>query len=235
MSESVPSSVTGFAHRRPRADSVTSFVYFQEDDEAPEYPSDEAIEDGSDQESEGSASPAEDLQSNAPSSSRRKSSGYSRVSVDDPLLYRHDSTRTDASISGRTGRRNQKIYVSTEDLTIVVAGFVTRPLGLAVYTTLCILSLGIAYFLFRWLPRWRVSLIGSPTSLQDCAWVIIEVRAMPTCNIGFRFQLKGVRINGENLQFKMSPTQSTDTVSLLFSELPRSEALSTMMKMRTLY
>ena len=176
MSESVPSSITGFAHRRSRADSVTSFVYFQEEDETPEYPSDEAIEDESDEVSEASGPPVDGFQSDAPLSSRRKSSGYSRVSVDDPLLYRHDSTRTDLSIFGRTGRRNQKIYVATEDLTIVIAGFATRPLGFAVYTVLCVVSLGIAYLLFRWLPRWRVSLIGSPTSLQDCKWVIIEVR-----------------------------------------------------------
>ena len=175
MSESVPSSVTGFAHRRSRADSVASFVYFQEEDETPEYPSDEAIEDESDEVSEVSGPPSDDFQSDAPSS-RRKSSGYSRVSIDDPLLYRHDSTRTDLSIFSRTGRRNQKIYVATEDLTIVVAGFATRPLGFAIYAILCVVSLGIAYLLFRWLPRWRVSLIGSPTSLQDCKWVIIEVR-----------------------------------------------------------
>lgn len=175
MSESVPSSVTGFAHRHSRADSVTSFVYFQEEDETPEYPSDEAIEVESDEEYEGSSPPVDDLQSDAPSSSRRKSSGYSRGSVDDPLLYRHDSTRTDLSYLGRTGRRNQKIYVATEDLTIVVAGFATRPFWFALYTTLCVVSFGIAYLIFRWFPRWRVSLIGSPTSLQDCTWVIIEV------------------------------------------------------------
>ena len=175
MSESVPSSVTGFAHRRPRADSVTSFVYFQEDVETPEYPSDEAIEDESDEAYEDSSPPVDHIQSDALSSSRRKSSGYSAVSIDDPLLYRLDSTRTDLSNLSRTRRRNQKIYVATEDLTIVVAGFATRPLGLAVYTTLCVVSFGIAYLLFRWLPRWRVSLIGSPTSLQDCTWVVIEV------------------------------------------------------------
>ena len=43
MSESVPSSVTGFAHRRDRSDSVASFTYFQEDESSPEWSDDQAI------------------------------------------------------------------------------------------------------------------------------------------------------------------------------------------------
>ena len=175
MSESVPSSVTGFAHRHSRSDSVASFAYFQKDDETPEYLSDEAIVDESDEESDSNAQAVGDLESDGLSSPRRKSSGYSRASVDDPLLYRHDSAKTDVSAFGRSGRRSQMIYVIAEDLTIVVAGFSTRPLGLAIYLLLCTVTFGIAYLLFRWLPRWRVALVGSPTSLQDCTWVIVEV------------------------------------------------------------
>ena len=180
ISESVPSSVTGFAHRHSRADSIASFTYFQEEDEAPGYPSDEAIMDASDEEFEGPPQTLTGLASASFASTGRKSSDYSSVSVDNPLLHRHDSTRTEISSFGRGGRRTQKIYVATEDLTIVVAGFSSRPIGLAVYIALCVLSLGLAYLLLRWLPRWRVRLIGLPTSLQYCTWVVVEVRLCPS-------------------------------------------------------
>ncbi|CAF9936754.1 MAG: hypothetical protein HETSPECPRED_010447 [Heterodermia speciosa] len=174
ISESVPSSVTGFAHRRSRADSVASFTYFQEEDEVPEYPSDEVIVDDSDEEFEGNPQTLTRLASTSLDSTGRKLSDYSSVSVDNPLLHRHDSTRTDISSFGRGGRRTQRIYVTTEDLTIVIAGFSSRPVGLAAYIVLCVLSLGLAYLLLRWLPRWRVRLIGLPTSLQYCTWVVVE-------------------------------------------------------------
>ena len=35
MGESVPTSVSSFAHRRGRADSTASFTYYQEDDDEP--------------------------------------------------------------------------------------------------------------------------------------------------------------------------------------------------------
>ena len=176
ISESVPSSVTGFAHRRSRADSVPSFTYFQEEDEVPEYPSDEAIMDYSDEEFEGTPQTLTGVAATSSPPTGRKSSDYSCVSADNPLLRRHDSTRTDISSFGRGGRRTQRIYVAAEDLTIVVAGFSSRPVGLAVYILLCVLSLGLAYLLLRWQPRWRVRLIGLPTSLQYCTWVVVEVR-----------------------------------------------------------
>ena len=58
---------------------------------------------------------------------------------------------------------------------MVIAGFTTSMLGNAVYLTLCILTVGVAYLVFRWLPRWRIRLVGSPTPLQTCAWVVVEV------------------------------------------------------------
>ena len=176
ISESVPSSVTGFAHRRSRADSIASFTYFQEEDDVPEYPSDEAIVDYSDGEFEGTTQTLAGVAATSFASAGRKSSDYSSVSADNPLLHRHDSTMTDQSSFGLGGRRTQRIYVAAEDLTIVVAGFSSRPVGLAAYILLCVLSLGLAYLLLRWLPRWRVRLVGLPTSLQYCTWVVVEVR-----------------------------------------------------------
>ena len=182
MSESVPSSVTGFAHRRPRADSISSFTYFQEDQESPEWSDDQAIFDEEEGETEFSRRAEEnlgdDLESSLTSPIRRQSSAFSRISAENPLLSRHDSTRTDISGRGRGTRSSQKIYVMTEDLTIVVAGFTTQPFGFFLYLCCCILTLGVGYLVLRWLPRWRVRLTASPRPLRECDWVVVEVRTL---------------------------------------------------------
>lgn len=187
MAESVPSSVASFAHRRPRQDSTTSFTYFQEHDETPDWPDEEALEDDSDHifelEDDGvegnhrrySDDGDRDLESGVILPSRRKSSELSRTSADQPLLTRHESARSGTYARGRDGRLVQKLYIETEDLTIVLAGFSTSFFGSSAYVTLCILSLGIAYLLLHWLPKWKVRLIGTPTPLRQCSWVVIEV------------------------------------------------------------
>lgn len=182
MSESVPSSVTGFAHRRPRADSIASFTYFQEDDELPEWSEDVATVDEDDGGDDIGKLPEDELDYDLESGSilprRRISEGFSRVSAQDSLLHRHDSTKTDASGTGPGARTTQKIYVLTEDLTIVVAGFGTDLIGLFVYFAICTLSGGLGYLVLRWLPSWRVRLMGFSKPLEECDWVVIEVRAL---------------------------------------------------------
>lgn len=200
MSESVPTSNTGFAHRRSRADSTTSFTYYEEDQE---YSSDSWLEEeaiieepeyeDSIESQNGATEHDGDVESGLRRpSKRRKSSGYSRTSrqsvsskrsrtsSDDPLLRRHDSTGSAGSnVSGRWGkdRVSQKIYIQSEDLTIAIAGFKTSILGFALYITLCICTAGIGYLIFRWLPRWRIRLVGSAAPLRDCQWVVVEVLA----------------------------------------------------------
>ncbi|KAL8755421.1 MAG: hypothetical protein Q9199_003644 [Rusavskia elegans] len=175
MSESVPSSITGFAHRRSRADSTTSFTYMQEGEESSDWTEEEAVLDPSDDEPEESDRMHAD-RSSSPSTfhERRKSSGYSRRSVEDPLLRHRNSTATEVSYFGRGRRINQRIYIVTEDLTIVVSGFVTSLLGYASYIVLCCVTCGIAYLLLRWLPRWRVRLVGEHKPLRECSWVVVE-------------------------------------------------------------
>ena len=184
MSESVPSSVTGFAHRRARTGSVASFTYFQEEDESPEWSEDQAVidEEGEEDHNFGKQRREEmedDLESGSISAQRRKSSACSNGTAEEPLLHRHDSTKTDASSFGRGARSSQKIYVVSEDLTLVVAGFTTDSSRLILYVTFCTLSLGLGYLILRWLPRWRVRLIGTPKPLRECDWVAIEVRLRP--------------------------------------------------------
>ena len=179
ISESIPSSITGFAHRRGRSDSTASYTYFQEEDEEPtEWLEEEAVSDQSEAEDDDARKQDgddPDLESASVSPPRRKSSTFSRASTEDPLLRRHDSAKSSASGMGRGGRVSQKFHIVTEDLTVVVAGFATNLLGFSVYLVFCILTLGLGYLVFRWLPRWRVRLTGTPKPLRECAWVVIEV------------------------------------------------------------
>lgn len=172
MGESIPTSNSSFLHRRGRADSTASFTFY---DEEPLQPSDDSaiLDDESELnfEDEEQVEEEVDLEAGELSTMRRTSSGHSRASVHDRLL-RLDSN---GSNFGRGHRTSQKIYIVTEDLTIVVAGFKTSTLGFAVYSTICVLTFGLGYLLFRWLPRWQVRIIGTPCSLRNCSWVVIEV------------------------------------------------------------
>ncbi|KAL9605801.1 MAG: hypothetical protein Q9179_001034 [Wetmoreana sp. 5 TL-2023] len=175
MSESVPSSITAFAHARSRADSTASFTYMQESEESSEWAEEEAISDQVDEEPPEPNGEYETASLSRPMSLEpRKSSGYSRKSVEHPLLQRHTSARTDTSYFGRGGRTDQKIYIVTEDLTIVVSGFATSLVGYVAYISLCCLTCGVVYLVLRWLPRWKVQLIGEHRPLRECSWVVIE-------------------------------------------------------------
>jgi cation-transporting ATPase 13A2 len=91
------------------------------------------------------------------------------------LIRRSSSAGSAGSgIDWRGRRSNQKIYITTEDLTIVIAGFKTSPFGFALYAVLCIATLGLGWLLFRWLPRWRVAIIGKTTPLKECDWIVTE-------------------------------------------------------------
>ena len=158
---------------------MASFTYYPEDVESPSptWQDVEAIVDVSDEDDGGSyRSHDEDLESGTRSPVRRKSSGFSRLSVEDPLLRRNDSSKDDYDFD-QGGRVTQKIYILTEDLTIVIAGFKTSKVGFSIYLAICFVSLGLAYLLFRWMPRWKTRLVGLPATLQDCSWVVIEVRS----------------------------------------------------------
>lgn len=200
MSESVPTASSSFHHRRSRADSNVSFTYYEEerDFDSEEWP-EEAVFDEQDQLESQSLNgentflepeidfddSTEDasLQSRRPSRGSRKGSSYSRSSrasdgsrpsTEQPLLRRHHSGDSDTSGFRVGGRVNQKIFILTEDMTIVVAGFTTSTIGFAVYVCICVLTGGLAYLLFRWLPRWHVRLTGRSTPLGQCDWVVIE-------------------------------------------------------------
>lgn len=196
VAESLPSSVSAFAHRRPRADSDVSFVYYDEDDEYAEQPGDEAVLDPLDGDagigrrcSTGDLSDLEfgvvdDGEDDEDSADRdydasaddyllhRRSSTLSRVSTREHLL-RRDSVVTDRS-SHIHLRSNQKLLMKNEDLTIVIAGFRDSILGYLAYVFICVLTCGLGYLMFRWMPRWYIVIVGQSCPLRDCDWVVVE-------------------------------------------------------------
>ncbi|PIA91964.1 putative cation-transporting ATPase [Cercospora beticola] len=201
MSESVPTASSSFFHRRSRANSVTSFTYYEEErdfdsEELPEdaiYEEEDAMENGElsgestfiepemngdyDETPEsGSIASRKRNGSRGSSHSKRsrRSTDSNRHSVQSPLLRRNHSEDSQTSGFRVGGRVSQKIYIVTEDMTIVVTGFKTSNFGFSAYLALCICTLGLAYLILRWLPRWHVKLIGKSTPLGDADWVVIE-------------------------------------------------------------
>lgn len=200
VAESLPTSVSAFAHRRRRADSTTSFTYFRDDDEEaqaldedgrPLWDEDGSVmldgsvildvddipfELGAHQDEEAGTAAEFDHRrgSYEEQAMHRRSSTYSRGSVHERLLLRSESGRTDVSGHAAMSRVSQKLHMVNEDLTIVLAGFRTSKVGFAIYVLLCIVTLGTAWLLLRWLPRWQVKLVGKPCPLRRCQWVVLE-------------------------------------------------------------
>jgi cation-transporting ATPase 13A3/4/5 len=203
VSESIPTMSSSFYHRRSRADSSTSFAFYEEDRDydSEEYGEDAILDEQDDLERQSlngentflepeldhdveddSLRDQDSVAERRPSRGRRKSSGFSRrsagsrgsVSIQSPLLRRQHSESSDVSGFGSGERITQKIYILTEDLTIVVAGFKTSLLGFAMYICFCVLTGGIGFLLFRWLPKWHTRLVGKATPLGQADWVVVE-------------------------------------------------------------
>lgn len=107
---------------------------------------------------------------------RSRQYSYRRSSVEDPLLPQRSLSVS--SINKRPlggGEVQQELYIPSEDTTIVIAGFTTATSGAILYYSLCVLTFGFAFLLFRWLPRWRIWLLGRPSPLTSCQWVVVEV------------------------------------------------------------
>ncbi|GAB1212037.1 hypothetical protein ATERTT37_001164, partial [Aspergillus terreus] len=176
ISESIPSSVVSFSHRRNRNDSTVSFTYFQGEDDFVEWPDEHAVDAGSDLDEEAMiAQDTGSIDGSVRSSFKSRRPSYLRSAVEEPLLpQRRSSLESYGHDRKADSRLNQKVHIESEDLTIVIAGFSSTLTGLIIYFTLCVMTLGFAYLLFRWFPRWRVRLIGKPTPLRICQWVAIE-------------------------------------------------------------
>lgn len=150
-----------------------SFTYFQEIEEIPDWREEEAIV-GEEEEDELAFDYHREADLEAQMSPTSLQPTRSRSSVEAPLLWRQSSGGEYVE-PRKGGTVSQKIYIVTEDLTAVIAGFSTSVSGFALYLTICVLTGGLGYLLFRWMPRWRVRLIGKPEPLHRCEWTAIEV------------------------------------------------------------
>ncbi|PKS05222.1 hypothetical protein jhhlp_008593 [Lomentospora prolificans] len=181
IAESLPTSLSAFSHRRSRSDSVASFTYHLDGEDAilsPQLDGSSDIErfriSYSDEDDGDSINFVVDDDEGIErfSSTRRRSSTLSRSSVHARLLRQ---ASVNSIGSGRTARRiSQKTYLINEDLTIAIAGFETSRAGYLMYLGWCIFTLGLGYLFFRWLPRWYVRLVGRPSPLGRCSWVVVE-------------------------------------------------------------
>ncbi|CCD24889.1 putative acid anhydride hydrolase NDAI_0E00730 [Naumovozyma dairenensis CBS 421] len=68
----------------------------------------------------------------------------------------------------------QRFYIAEEDLVVGIAGYKTSKIRKQVYNLFCILTGGLLYLLFRWLPTYKVLFIGSKVPLGRAEWVILE-------------------------------------------------------------
>ncbi|AEO56383.1 hypothetical protein MYCTH_2301237 [Thermothelomyces thermophilus ATCC 42464] len=188
VAESLPTSVSAFSHRRARADSTTSFSFYQDEGELgelgeleqavpladgrlsvgdlDELPFDDEFEEQDDSTDMERSSVYDDHDFLRRTSTQSRGSVYSR-------LLRRDSGVSAGSGYGAT-RHSQKVYMVNEDLYIVIAGFRTSVAGLALYVFLCLFTCGLGWLVFRWLPRWHVKLVGKSSPLRDCDWVVVE-------------------------------------------------------------
>ncbi|KAI9037383.1 putative P-type ATPase [Aspergillus affinis] len=138
ISESIPSSIASFSYRRNRNNSTASFTYFHENESFTEWPNEDAldIESDNDEEFRDDAYPAS---VSVRSSFASKRPSTSRPSIEDPLLPQRPSSVNSYSCGRKPdNRHNQKVYIESEDLIIVIAGFSTALTGLALYYALCL-------------------------------------------------------------------------------------------------
>ncbi|KAL2197575.1 hypothetical protein P885DRAFT_35516 [Corynascus similis CBS 632.67] len=188
VAESLPTSVSAFSHRRARADSTTSFSFYQEEGEFGELG--EPVQSLLPSDGRPSVGDLDELPFDEEFEEQDDSTDMERNSVyEDHVILRRTSTQSRGSVHSRllrrdsgvsagsgygTNRCSQKVYMVNEDLYIVIAGFRTSSVGVALYILLCLSTFGLGWLLFRWLPRWHVRLVGKATPLRDCDWVVIE-------------------------------------------------------------
>lgn len=189
-SESLATSTASFQHRRrPRTDSVTSWSFYQGDDEQERMigggddevleESDFDIEEEAGYHRRDSLSIRRDSQSiRRHSLSLRRKSSAQDTCVSDPLIQHRER---ESGSTRNPHRTSQTIYIASEDLTIAVTGFVTSKIGYATYLAVSWFTLGVSWLVFRWFPRAHVRLIGRTSPLGDCDWVVIEVSHLGMC------------------------------------------------------
>lgn len=121
--------------------------------------------------------------SQRPSHNRRRSSDHhlhrwSTHDSEEPLLLSRITSRISQQPSPKTysssSNSQQRFYISEEDVVLVIAGFNSSRMRAFIYYALCICTLGMAYLVLRWIPRWHIACLGTPAPLGQCDWVVVE-------------------------------------------------------------
>ncbi|CAN3363072.1 vacuolar cation-transporting ATPase Ypk9p [Diutina catenulata] len=68
----------------------------------------------------------------------------------------------------------QRYYLAEEDLVLGIAGYTTSMAKSVLYYVLCVCTLGMAYVVLRWFPRYRINLLGNPAPLGVATWCVVE-------------------------------------------------------------
>lgn len=68
----------------------------------------------------------------------------------------------------------QRFYIAEEDLVVGIAGYSTSNIKQFFYYFICIITFGLGYLLLRWLPKYKIPLLGNPTALAKADWVVVE-------------------------------------------------------------
>lgn len=70
--------------------------------------------------------------------------------------------------------KSQRFYIAEEDLVVGIAGYQTTWFKLIIYNVICICTFGIFALLCRWMPAWRIKLMGKPVPLGKAEWLVVE-------------------------------------------------------------
>ncbi|KAG0687930.1 hypothetical protein C6P40_001604 [Pichia californica] len=70
--------------------------------------------------------------------------------------------------------KSQRFYIAEEDLVVGIAGYQTTLWKLTIYNIICICSFGFFALLCRWIPRWRIKLMGKQVPLAKAEWLVVE-------------------------------------------------------------
>lgn len=91
------------------------------------------------------------------------------------LVSDHLDTEQNAFLEDYTPvTQHQRYYLAEEDIVIGIAGYSDCLWKKVVYYFVCILTAGLGYLVLRWVPRYRISLMGNPCPLGKADWCVIE-------------------------------------------------------------
>lgn len=100
---------------------------------------------------------------------RRNSSSDKADSISSASVAQHEDMNKYPSTT-----TYQRYYLAEEDLVIGIAGYQNCLWKIAVYYLLCIVTGGLGYLVMRWVPKYRVNLMGNRSPLGAADWLVIE-------------------------------------------------------------